>query len=132
MQHIRQRKGSNDCGHCCVAMLVGTDLETARQTFSEHRQHTRTKLTDIRLALEKHGATVPLRKLKFADQSVCDRNKLKGIGSNVLLKVPNGTRSSYHWVVWNAEARRFFDPLAKKPQKKLPVKVIGYYPVIPI
>lgn len=77
----------------------------------------------------KNNLTLPKRIRKFADRSISARKNLKSIDYNLLLKVSNDTSTKryWHWVVWNAEAKRFFDPLEKGPKKKLSVEVEGYY-----
>ena len=61
MNHVQQPEGSNLCGHACLAMVLGIDLEAAKARLGHGR---RTRTRELVAALGEHAEGARLRPLK--------------------------------------------------------------------
>ena len=95
------------CGIACIAMLTGL---TYAEAFSfmkvngiiVHRHTTQTKHI--------------VKALRLADYKCRDRLKplygkdFRDIQTDAVLKVKNGSKYGWHWVVWDVRKQRILDP----------------------
>jgi hypothetical protein len=127
MKMITQRKGTNDCGICCVAMLADVSFEEAKKAFSSMNEDGSTKQSHVRKALENLG--IQLSGRCGAGKNL-DRSFFQTLGSNALLRIER-SGENWHWAVWNAAGESVHDPTPTIGiRKKFPPRITGYYRVI--
>lgn len=102
MEYIRQRT-RGDCGVACIAMLVGVSYETAWDVSKPYMNHPDGNipfevLCPVFHALGFKTAVLPFHPDNAPDNSLCEvRYTVDG-------------HEVWHYVVWDAVARRFCDP----------------------
>ena len=116
MRRIVQ-KDDVGCGVACVSMLTGQSYAAVRRSMFPTGESIGTKTKDLRKALRTFGCDVgerlnPLRTRHYS--------KLQ---FDAILKVWPKKNGTWHWVVWDAGAKRILDPL-EPPYKR--IRAISY------
>ena len=116
MRRIIQ-KDEVGCGVACVSMLTGQSYAAVRQSMFPTGECVRTRSRDLRKALRTFGYDVgkrlnPLRTRHYSN-----------LEFDAILKVWPKKDGTWHWVVWDARARRILDPL-EPPYKR--IRAISY------
>lgn len=83
IRHVRQPDGSNLCGQCCVAAILGATLQN---TIAKMKKKGRTKTTDLVSALKLDRDT---RRLRGTPKPPC------------ILSVKKDKSGNWHWVVFD-------------------------------
>lgn len=91
------QEDSHGCGVACVAMIAGITYQDARQTFArlgygvarKSKQPFSSNFTELMAALMEHGIRCEMKRWR-------DWEQLDSLG---ILKVDNGCKNSWHWVV---------------------------------
>lgn len=86
IRHIRQPKGSNVCGQCCVASILGATLQS---TIAKMKKRGRTKAKDLVNALNLDR----------------DARRIRGIPRPpCILSVKRDKSGNWHWVVFDGNS----------------------------
>lgn len=88
---------SHGCGVACAAMIAGITYQDARKTFADlgygvtrkSKQPFSSNFTELMAALREHGIGCTIKRWRGWEQ-------LDSLG---ILKVDNGCKNSWHWVV---------------------------------
>lgn len=105
MKVIRQPLGSNICGHCCLAMVADTTLETALNLIGhEDPVSTKEMVTALRTLNINCGD-----KLK-----IVHKNTILPKKAIIRVTYPNKNRTKYHWHWVAYENGYIFDSSAKR------------------
>jgi hypothetical protein len=101
--HIQQPSGSSICGHCCVAMVLGVQVDKIIQEIG-HKHGTKAK--ELVGVLRNHGVgCAPKRKVWTG--------KNGPLPERAILSVSGQSHSRYHWVLlWDNEVH---DPVCRTP-----------------
>lgn len=118
---VLQPPESSLCGHCCVAMAAGVDLETARRAVvRQARRGSGSTVAELAAALRTLGVGCASRRVR-ARGVLPDR-------AIVTLRFPNVTRH-YHWMLhWNGT---ILDPAGVWPNYQAGSKITSYLEVFP-
>lgn len=103
------------CGPTCVAMLAGVPVATVLADLPHVRWTARrlqlrtgaTNVGELRRLLRPHGWRLGRR-----------TPHLPAAGATAILRLPNGTRTGWHWVLWH-------NGLVHDPSRGGPVAVIA-------
>jgi ABC-type bacteriocin/lantibiotic exporter with double-glycine peptidase domain len=113
--HKKQRKGSNNCGPTCLAIIAGiTKEEACRKMFQQDRpaKYCYAWEADIYRGLEELQLHVSEERL--------NAKSFHGIGSLAIVSV----EEDWHWIVYSPKEEG--EPLIYDPQAKDPMTVSEY------
>jgi len=113
MKTVKQR-GTRDCGAACIAMLASVSYERGFGALYGHKEPYATKTEHIRKALRKLGFRTSRKRVSLFGR----RHSEVRLPFNALIYCNYRTAADEaHWIVWDARARKFRDPL-RRPYKR--------------
>ena len=117
--HIRRiiQKDEVGCGVACVSMMTGQSYTAVRQSMFPTGECARTKTRDLQTALRTFGCDVGER------LNWIGKRHYSSLELDAVLKVCPKKDGTWHWVVWDAGAKRILDPL-EPPYKR--IRAISY------